>query len=285
MPFRLDRAFLRVSGPDAVSFLDNLLTQDVTRLAQAGVLYAALLSPQGKVICDMFLWAEKDRDEPSILVELAPSRASDLLRRLSMYKLRAQVTLEHASASQAVVWSGDAFAGAAPDPRLPALGCRKLEARDAAAPGEAAYDAHRLALGVPDLARDAGAEEVFAGEALLEELNGVDFKKGCFVGQENVSRMKRRATTRKKFCPVVFEGAAPAYGAPVLAGAAEIGQIRAGAPGRAMALLRLDRAVAAQQDGVKMTAEGREMRLDPPAWLILPPREGASAGAPPGAPD
>src|SRR5690606_17414251 len=101
----------------------------------------------------------------------------------------------------------------------------------------------------------------------------VAFDKGCFVGQENVSRMKRRATTRKKFCPVVFEGEAITYGTPLLAGEAEIGSIRIGIAGRAIALLRLDRALEAAAAGKSLTAEGREVRLDPPPWLILPQRE------------
>ncbi|UPT64352.1 MAG: hypothetical protein M0D54_07415 [Hyphomonadaceae bacterium JAD_PAG50586_4] len=138
--------------------------------------------------------------------------------------------------------------------------------------GAAAFKAKRIALGVPDLARDAGADEVFALEALLDELNGVAFNKGCFVGQENVSRMKRRATTRKKFCAIVFEGKAPAFGTPVLAGAAELGSVRTGADGRALALLRLDRALAAE---APLTAGGKEIRLDPPDWLLLPPAAGA----------
>jgi folate-binding Fe-S cluster repair protein YgfZ len=111
---------------------------------------------------------------------------------------------------------------------------------------------------------------VFALEALLEELNGVDFKKGCFVGQENVSRMKRRATTRKKFCPIAFDGAPPVFGAPVSAGPADLGTLRTGTNGRALALLRLDRALEAVRAGHDLTVEGRSVRLDPPPWLILP---------------
>jgi len=274
-PYRLDRALIQVSGPDAVSFLDNLLTQDATKLAGAGVQYAALLSPQGKVLADMFLWNEH---EDGVIVELAPARKDDLLRRLMLYKLRAQVSIKEITGQFHVLYAPEFFRGASQDPRFPAgaLGWREIcplppEQYDFE-PGDSAYDAHRLALGVPDLARDAAAEEVFAGEALLEELNGVDFHKGCFVGQENTSRMKRRATTRKKFCPVVFEGPAPAYGAVIKAGEAEIGQVRTGAEGRAMALIRLDRALAAE----RLTAEGREIRLDPPPWLILPQREGAA---------
>lgn len=284
-PFRLDRALIRVSGPDAVSFLDNLLTQDVTKLQDEGLLYAALLSPQGKVSMDMFLWRRDDGVTilEDIIIEISTDRAADFFRRLNLYKLRANVTLDLLGSDTFVLWTPDTLLGGLPDPRAPdgALGWRALTEGGAYAArpsGDADFEVQRLALGVPDLARDSAPDEVFAGEALLEELNGVDFQKGCFVGQENVSRMKRRATTRKKFCPVVFDGPAPAYGAPVAAGAAALGQIRTGAEGRAMALLRLDRALAAQQDGVKITAEGREMRLDPPAWLILPPREGAAPG-------
>ena len=262
-PERLDRTLIRVSGPDAVSFLNNLLTQDIW---ENSVQYAALLSPQGKVTTDMFVW----HGDYGAVIDVAPSRAGELLRRLTMYKLRAQVTIEDASNEFAVLVSETAFDGANGEPRLNALGWRKLAAAsEPHAPG-GWYEAQRMASGVPDLARDAAPDEVFAGEALLDELNGVDFGKGCFVGQENVSRMKRRATTRKKFCPVVFEGDAIAFGTPVLTGDAEIGSIRTGVDGRAIALLRLDRALEATAAGKTLTGAGREIRLDPPPWLILP---------------
>jgi hypothetical protein len=275
MPLRLDRAFLRVSGPDATVFLDNLLTQDVTKLNDASVLYSALLTPQGKVVADMFLWAENDKPAPSVLIECDPSRSAELLRRLNLYKLRAKVAIEDATAQAIALYSDQNLGGNKQDPRNRALGWRDVTDLQALfEDGAGTYEHHRLALGVPDLARDAAPEEVFAGEALLEELNGVAFDKGCFVGQENVSRMKRRATTRKKFCPIVFEGEAIAYGTPVLAGEAEIGSVRTGAAGRAMALVRLDRALDAASEGKPLTAAGRSVRLDPPSWLILPPRAG-----------
>jgi hypothetical protein len=271
-PARLDRAIIAVTGEEAYSFLQNLLTQDMEHVRTGGVAYAALLSPQGKVNADMLLWAQPG----GVLIEADPSRGADLLRRLSMYKLRAKVAIADASADFLAAWSAEPFDGGARDPRLPALGWRALRTRAEASAlpdGRATYEALRVRLGAPDLARDAAQEEVFAGEALLEELNGVAFDKGCFIGQENVSRMKRRATTRKKFCPVVFEGEAIRFGAPVTAGAAEIGAIRTGATGRALALLRLDRAVDAVAAGVALNADGREIRLDPPPWLILPQRE------------
>lgn len=282
-PRRLDRTLIRVSGPEARSFLQNVLTQDLNRLEAADVLYAALLSPQGKVSADMLLWA----DDGSVLVEADSARSVALLRRLSTYKLRAAATLEDMSDRFAIVWAQERFDGAAPDPRLTALGWRKIAPRtdaDALPDGAELFERTRIAAGVPDLARDAAPEEVFAGEALLEELNGVDFQKGCFVGQENVSRMKRRATTRKKFCAIAFAGEPPAPGAPMLAGSTELGSVRTGMTGRAIALIRLDRALAALDAGQNLTAEGREIRLDPPAWLILPQGQDSPAGAPIDAP-
>lgn len=266
-PGRLERSLIAVTGPDARPFLQNLLTQDLDRLGDARAAYAALLTPQGKISADMFVWARSD----GLLLDVDPTRGADLLRRLSLYKLRANVTLADVSDAFDVVVSDAAFDGGVNDPRLAALGFRGLAVKTDAS--LTSIEERRIALGVPDLARDAAPEEVFAGEALLEELNGVAFDKGCFVGQENVSRMKRRATTRKKFCPVVFEGEAMAYGTPLLAGEAEIGSIRTGIAGHAIALLRLDRALDAATAGKSLTAEGREVRLDPPPWLILPQRE------------
>src|SRR5262249_7611286 len=162
------------------------------------VIYAGLLSPQGKVAADFFLWGDGD----AVLIEADAARGPDLLRRLGLYRLRAQGEIADVSSRM----SAHAHAGqpdapfAAPDPRLSALGWRTLGAAGAGAMDRAAYEKRRVQEGVPDLAADGEPEEVFALEALFEELNGVDFQKGCFVGQENVSRMKRRATTRRKFC-------------------------------------------------------------------------------------
>jgi len=274
-PFRLARTLIRVSGPDATGFLGNLLTQSVERLDEVGVAYGALLTPQGKLVTDMLLWTGGD----GIIIDVDRSRSADLLQRLSMYRLRAQVALEEVTGQFDVLWSANPFRGGQADPRFPdgALGWREICPLPAKwngfENGAAPFDVHRIALGVPDLARDAAPEEVFALEALLEELHGVDLQKGCFVGQENVSRMKRRATTRKKFCPIVFEGAPPAYGSKILAAEAELGTVRSGIEGRAIALLRLDRALAATDGGVALTAEGKQVGLDPPPWLILPARD------------
>ena len=262
-PYRLERTLIRVSGPDTLGFLDNLLTQNVS--TDAPVHYAGLLSPQGKVIADMFVW----RDGEARVLDVDPARGEDLLRRLGMYKLRANVSLS--ATPGAVLVHAAPFDNAVRDPRLDALGWRVLTTGDGDA-DQSAYNTARIAAGVPDLATDSQPEEVFALEALLEELNGVDFQKGCFVGQENVSRMKRRATTRKKFCPLAFDGEAPAYGTPVRADQAELGTVRSGIPGRALALLRLDRALDAIEKGEQLFAGDRPVRLDPPSWLLLPER-------------
>jgi folate-binding protein YgfZ len=264
----LTRTLLVVSGPDTRPFLQNILTQDLDRLEKEGVVYSALLNPQGKVVTDMFVWSWHDG---GALLDVPPQRAPTLLARLNMYKLRSQVSITELDDRLGVVAMFEP--GAGHDPRRPkgGFGVRDLFPRETMPDlDDAQYDQWRIALGAPDLARDAQPEEVFAGEGLLEELNGVAFNKGCFVGQENVSRMKRRATTRKKFCPVVFDGEAIPFGTPLLAGEAEIGSIRTGVAGRAIALLRLDRALEATAAGKTLTAAGREIRLDPPPWLILP---------------
>jgi hypothetical protein len=262
MAHPIARTLIAVEGPEARAFLQNLLTQDIDRLDREACDYAALLSPQGKVQADMFVW----RDGETVVLDIDPARGADVLRRLSLYKLRAAVTLREVSAERGVWVSEAPFDGAVSDPRMPALGWRGLGVAHASDEGAPALRRRQITLGVPDLTRDAGPEEVFALEALLEELNGVAFHKGCFVGQENVSRMKRRATTRKKFCPVSFEGPPPPFGTPVLADGAEIGSVRTGGPGRALALLRLDRALAARALTIGVT----NVRLDPPPWLLLP---------------
>jgi folate-binding protein YgfZ len=272
--FHLTRALIRVAGPDRVAFLDNLLTQRVEGLED--VRYGALLSPQGKVIADMLIWAHAD----AVLLETDSKFADALLGKLSIYKLRANVTLAVAS-DLAVAFSTEAFDGALVDPRMPngELGWRRLvSSADAQSlpEGDETFWSRRFVCGVPDLAADTQPEEVFAGEALLDELNGVDFQKGCFVGQENVSRMKRRATTRRKLCRVAFSGARFEYGTPIRAGDAEIGTMRSAQRCAGIALIRLDRALEAQGRGQKLLAGELEIRLDPPDWLILP--QGSTQG-------
>ena len=270
-----DRALIRLSGPDWRSFLQGLITQDVEAMAAGEVRYAALLTPQGRLLNDMFVIAQ---DDGAWLDVWAPGREA-LAARLRMYRLRAKVQVEPADGGVCAV-----FGPAAPpglgwrrDPRLPALGWRGIDqARpDGAGPGDPRdYDRFRLALGVADVARDGLADRAYALEANLDLLNGVDFRKGCFVGQETTSRMKRRSVVKSRLVPIVFEGPAPAPGAEVLAGSLRAGEVRSGAEGIALALMRLDRAV-----GAALTVEDRPISLAVPTWLDGAIQDAAAASS------
>lgn len=275
-----DRGVVRVLGPDAGSFLQGLWTHDIERARPGAPVHAAMLTPQGKYLFDAIIFCP----EPgSYLLDTATPVA--LARRLSMYRLRANVTVADDSAAWAVTVAPDGaldpMAGAVcgPDPRLPALGLRALVPM-ALAPEPIASDAadwlsFRLGLGVPDLSRDLVAEKDFALEGLLDELNGVDFHKGCYVGQEMTSRMKRRTTVRTKLCRVRFDGPAPAPDTPIQADGWEVGRTRSMADGVGLALVRFDRALKAVAEGHTLMAGPGAVRLDPPDWLVLP--ETASA--------
>jgi folate-binding protein YgfZ len=161
------------------------------------------------------------------------------------------------------LWNGTG-PGFVVDPRLPALGGRGYGAAlpaDATEADEAAYDAHRLSLGVPGPA-DWGEEKTYPIEANFDLLNGIDFKKGCFVGQETTSRMKRRGQIKTRMLPITFDGPPPAPGAEVLAGELRAGEVLSGVGGRAMAALRLDRI-----DGASLTVEGRPVTVERPGWF------------------
>jgi folate-binding protein YgfZ len=259
-----DRALVAVEGPDWRGFLQGLLTQDVETLGAGELRYGALLTPQGRLLFDLFLLGT----DSGALLDVEAARRDAFIQRLSMYRLRAKSTVERAEGGVFVQWGAPA---AGPpwlaDPRLPGLGFRAyaLEAPAPLTADEAAYDGHRLALGVPDPARDCAGETTYPIEADLDLLNGVDFRKGCFVGQETTSRMKRRGQIRSRMLPLVFDGPDLAPGAEVLAGEAlRAGEVRSSRDGRAMALMRLDRA-----EGADLTVEGRKVRLDPPEWLTI----------------
>jgi folate-binding protein YgfZ len=266
------RALIAIEGEEAQAYLNALLTQAIAAPDQRRAQYAAMLSPQGKVAFDAFVIG---RGEQGYWLDVAQSRAELALQRLKLFALRRKVTIS-LDPSAAVTCAPALQPGETvqfSDPRLPgdALGVRIY--RPFAGQTEPGWAPDRISLGVPDLSIDLAPDEAFGLEALLEELSGVDFHKGCFPGQENISRMKRRATTRRKFCRIRIDGPPPPFGAAILAGEAQLGEVRSGQDGAALALIRLDRAREAIAAGLGLTCEGRAIALDAPDWLIWPAGE------------
>ena len=262
-----DRGVLRVAGEEAASFLQGLLTNDVLNLAVGAARYAALLSPQGKILFDFLVLRVPAEAGAAFLIDCPAERVGELARRLGFYRLRARVTIADESADLAVVAFWGAPPGAAPggflfaDPRDPRLGWRAIAPRAAAealaAGGAAAqYEAHRIRLGVPAGGVDFPYADVFPHDANLDLLHGVDFDKGCYIGQEVVSRMRHRGASRKRIVRLALAGPAPARGAPVVAGETPVGALGSAADGLALALVRLDRVEDAKTAGVALSIGG-----------------------------
>jgi hypothetical protein len=281
-----DRGAIKVAGDGARNFLQGLVTADILKLEPGTARFCALLTPQGKIIVD-FIVAEAPADRGGgFMLDVPKALAAALVAKLNLYKLRAKVAVEDMSATLGVlaVWddkgdtrnpvtkNGLAYA----DPRLPALGLRivippHLAVATAAGLGAElvapeAYDAHRIALGVPQGGADFAYGDVFPHEADMDQLGGVDFTKGCYVGQEVVSRMEHRGTARSRAVPVRYDGTAPDRGAAVTAGTQALGTMGSAASGHGVALLRLDRVAEALSRGEALTAGGTPIRLAKPDW-------------------
>jgi folate-binding protein YgfZ len=270
-PCRLDdRAVISLSGPEARGFLQNLISNDVETLSPGAGLYAALLSPQGKIGFDFFL-VEGDG---ALLLDVAATARDALLKKLKLYRLRARVEIEardqlcvHAALAghpdnRPTPYADRAITFA--DPRHPALPARSIGAvqeMPAGLPGAAPYHALRLALGVPE-ASDFGFEKIFALDGGLDELHAISFEKGCYVGQELTARMKHRATSRKRPLPVVADGVVPPPGTAVTQDG-DIGEIIASHGGHGFAAIRLDKWDAAR--GAE--TGGMAVTLTKPDWL------------------
>lgn len=254
------RAVIAVSGPDWRSFLQGLITQDVESLAVGELRLGAILTPQGRLLYDLFVAGI----EGGALLDVAAEHREAIIRRLTMYRLRAKVELAASDLPIAAVFPADetikAGEGFFRDPRLPQLGARAYGLAAEPTTDEDAYEVHRLTLGVPGPA-DWLSDKTYPIEADFDLLNGIDFKKGCFVGQETTSRMKRRGTIKTRMLPIAFDGPPPAFGAEILAGELRAGEVLSGRDGRAMAALRLDRIEAGG-----LTVEGRPVAVAPPAW-------------------
>ncbi len=233
----MTRKIFQISGPDARSFLQGLVTNDVARLDH-GLVYAAMLTPQGKYLADFFLvpW------DGAVLLDVDDSLADGLVQRLSMYKLRADVQIAQ---TDLAVWrgTGDRPEGAFADPRHDAMGWRLYGAE--AGDDGSDFDAIRVAHCIPATGVEL-TPDTFILEAGFERLNGVDFRKGCYVGQEVTARMKHKTELRKGLASVTLDGHAP-VGTPITADGKPAGTLFTQSGDRAIAYLRFDRATGAMQ--------------------------------------
>lgn len=268
-----ERAVIRVAGADAVHFLDNLLTARTP--APGAARYAALLTPQGKIIADMIVYASAD---DGLRLDVPRAVMPELLKRLQLYRLRSKVEIGHIDGlATAIAWNGANVPDAYPaydDPRLPELGRRffipAAEAETLATVPEVDWHAHRIRLGVPEGGLDFAYGDTFPHEADMDQLGGIDFDKGCYVGQEIVSRMQHRGTARTRLIPFALCGAPPPAGTPITAGAKSIGRLGSGVEGRALGLVRLDRLQDARSEGVVVEADGAALVAERPAWIGFP---------------
>lgn len=270
-----DRGVVKVEGDEARHFLHNLVTSDIESLSPNQARWFGLLTPQGKILFDGLAIAMPAEHGGGFLLDVARDQAEALTKRLNFYKLRAKVIVEDLSDTLGVgvAWNGEATPAhmgiAFTDPRLPELGTRIIaEKRHLAAFGEAA-DWHmlRIHLGVPEGGKDFAWNDAFPHEVLMDQLHGVAFDKGCYVGQEVVSRMHHRGTARTRIIPVTFEGRAISTGDEVLAGEKTAGTIGSVAEGVALAMLRLDRIGDAIGSGKSITVNGTELKLIKPDFI------------------
>ena len=276
-----DRGVVKVTGEDARKFLNGLVSNDMGKVSPTAARYAALLTPQGKIIVDFIVAEAAEEDGGGFFLDCPRALAAALAEKLNFYKLRAKVLVEDLSAALGVlaVWDGVALSDyglSYADPRLPVLGTRTMLPPDLAAEAAAdigaslvdaeAYEAHRITLGVPRGGVDFIFGDTFAHEADLDQLNGVDFGKGCYVGQEVVSRVEHRASARSRIVPIAYDEFAPSSGLTVLAGEKEIGKLGSTAKGRGLALLRLDKVADALAAGTPLTSGNIPLRLVKPDW-------------------
>jgi len=275
-----DRGVVKVAGDDARRFLNGLITNDMGKVAPRSARFAAVLTPQGKIIVDFFVAEAEPDDGGGFFLDCPRALAPALVEKLNFYKLRAKVAVEDLSAALGVmaVWDGAGLSDLGlsyADPRLPALGTRsilppQLAAEAAAELGAtltdaAAYEVHRIMLGVPRGGEDFIYGDTFPHEADMDQLAGVDFDKGCYVGQEVVSRVEHRSSARSRVVPVAYEFA-PTSGLSVMAGEKEVGSLRSTAKGRGLALVRLDRVADALAAGTPLLCGNLPIHVVKPDW-------------------
>lgn len=243
MQVRRERAVLGLEGAEAENFLHNLVTADVLGLAEGEARYGALLTPQGKILFDFFM----GKTAGGYLLDCAASQLEELTKRLMFYRLRAKVSIaERKDLEVGVSPERPLGMTAYADPRTSLIGWRVI-AEKGTLPTGTGYDAARIALGLADSDGDIGSGELFPHEANFDQLGAVSFSKGCYIGQEVVSRMEHRATARSRILPVTFDGAAPPRGSAIKSADKIIGSVLSSTTNAALALLRLDRMAEATQ--------------------------------------
>lgn len=275
-----DRALIAVAGAEARHFLGNLLTADIENLKPGTGTLAALLTPQGKIIADMLVFDASD-DEPLFLIDLARGYADEIARKLTLYRLRAAIAIDRLPdetgvfvALDAPAVTGEAFYTFT-DPRTPALGQRlygpaeAIEAATSGVPKATAetFHARRVALGIPEGGKDYLVLDTFPHEANLDQLGGVDFTKGCYIGQEVVSRMEHRGIARTRSLGVRYpDGFGVVGGAEIRAGEKMLGRVGESFGGRAIGLVRLDRLADANSAREGLTAGGVPVEIEKPGY-------------------
>lgn len=259
------RGVLELTGLDRVSFLNGLVSNDISKAAPGHAIWAALLTPQGRYLFDFFAFADADR----LLLELPRQQIPALMQKLRRFKLRAEVEISDRSAQFHVhaLWGGISPLAplTAEDPRLPQAGARCLAANllDTSATLDD-YAAHRIALGLPDGSPDLEPEKTLLLEAGFDELNGVDWQKGCYMGQELTARTKYRGLVKRRLLPVTLSQPCPVAGTPILAGDQEVGNLRSSVGNQALAMLQIS---ALNQS---LSADGIPLTVNIPSWLRLP---------------
>jgi folate-binding protein YgfZ len=280
-----ERGVVKVAGEDARRFLNGLATNDIGKVAPGSPRFAALLTPQGKIIVDFIVAEAPLADGGGFFLDCPRALVPALVEKLTFYKLRAKVTVEDLSQALGVMalWNGGAMSEYGlcyADPRLPGLGLRLMLPPQLAAEAAAdlgaelvepeAYDAHRIALGVPRGGQDFSYGDTFPHEADMDQLAGVDFDKGCYVGQEVVSRVEHRSSARNRVVPIAYDEFAPGAGMPVTADDKQVGTLGSTAKGHGLALLRLDRVADALASGTPLIAGGIAIRAVKPDWATFP---------------
>ncbi len=265
--FLTDRKFIRVSGTGATDFLQNLISAEIEALPKGEARMSALLTPQGKILFEFLIW----RDGDGYVLETGSDQQDALLRRLTMYKLRAPVDLAALDVEGVCVfWDQDAPEGSVKDGRFAKAGIALHRLPGGSSEGSAAdYDALRIANGIVVAGTDYALQDAFPHDVLMDVNDGVSFRKGCFVGQEVVSRMKHRGTARRRVVIVSAENTLPATGTEITAGGKPIGVLGTVNGTQGLAIIRTDRAADAMASGNAMTAEGVTLSVVLPAWSGL----------------